>query len=108
MKNTTTIRVGDTHKLTFTVSVGTLVDPVNISGATARLMLRKKHADGTTLILPTTVTDAEGGTITHQLDGTLTVGIYDMEIELTVNGEIITVPSDGAAKLIVENTIDLL
>lgn len=106
MNSTTTIRTGDTHKLTFTVSSPSGV--VNISGATARLMLRKIGGDGTTLVLSASATDAAAGVVTHQLDGTLAVGIYLMEIELTVNGEIITIPSDGAAKLIVENTIDQL
>lgn len=106
MRSTTTIRTGDTHKLTFTV--GSPSGVVNISGATGRLLLRKITGGGGVFDLPTTVTDPVAGTLTHQLDGTLLPGIYLLEIELTVNGEIITVPSDGADRLIVENTIDQL
>lgn len=87
-----TLKHGDQVPLTLTVGV-------NLTGATVRVLARRGSGD--TIVLPNTVTDLTGGVIVHNTDGTLEVGNYDVEVEITRNGKPQTAPSSGYARLTV-------
>jgi len=80
------VKTGDTYPITFTTG------GYDLTGATVRLLARRV-GDTTTTVLPSTVTDAAGGVITHTLTGTLTAGTYDIEAEVTKAGEVVTFPT---------------
>jgi len=89
-----TVKRGDTHDTTWTVGM-------NLTGATVRL-LAQPRTTGTTIVLACVVTDAVGGIVTHTLTGTLAVGVYDVELEVTTSGgQIVTFPNDSYETLCV-------
>lgn len=85
------IKHGDRYDLSWVVREddGT---PLDLAGATVRLLA--KDRSGVSL-LPTTVTDAAGGAFTHTLDGTLDVGTYEVEVEISRGAEVRTAPTTG-------------
>lgn len=82
-----TVKQGDTHNITFTVNM-------DLTGATVRLLCRPIAEEAPT-ILASSITDASGGIVTHQLTGDLEPGRYYVELEVTKSGVIATAPSDG-------------
>lgn len=101
---TQAIKRGDRHTITITVSA-------DLTGATVRLLARRLSG-GTTISLPSTVTDDTRGVIEHTLDGSLddetaTRSVaWNLEVEATVGSEIRTVPTVGFMRLIVEPDLD--
>lgn len=91
--STITVKRRDTHDVVFTVTddAGAAVD---LSGATVRLLARRQGS-GITVILGSSVTDPAGGEVTHALTGNLEIGVYDIEVESTLNGDVVTAPNDG-------------
>jgi hypothetical protein len=98
------IKHRDTHALVLGVrdSDG---DVVNLTGATTRLLIRPRGQAVEGTVLPATVTDATAGQVTHILTGTLAVGAYDLEVEITQNGAITTTPTDGYVTLVVQQDV---
>src|SRR5687768_13409971 len=66
--------------------------PVDLTGAAVRLVAQKDGYPAITLA--TTVTDAANGVVEHMLTGTLTVGDYRVEMEISRDGQIVTAPTD--------------
>lgn len=85
-----TVKRGDTYPITFTANM-------DLSGATIRLLAKPPR--GAVITLPAVVTDAVNGKVEHTLTGTLPVGIYYVELEVTHSGVIITFPSDNFEQL---------
>lgn len=95
-----TVKRGDTHTITLTVTSGG--QPVDLTGATIRLLARRTGTSGEPTILDATVTDAAAGQLTHTLTGTLAVGPWDMETEVTRDEATTTYPTEGYARLDVQ------
>lgn len=90
------VKHGDKHDITWTVNG-------DLTGATVRLLARSQA--GVTTELACTVTDAENGEITHTLTGSLEVGTYRVEVEVTKDGKVTTFPSDGYGTLTVQRDL---
>jgi len=89
-----TVKRTDTHDTTWTV-------PIDLTGATVRLVAEYR-ATGATVPLASVITDAPNGIVTHTLTGTLALGVYDVELEVTMaNGQEITFPAEGYETLCV-------
>lgn len=87
------VKTGDTYQVSWKTNV-------DLTGATVRLIAKK---DATVFVLPSTV---DGDTVTHQLTGTLSEGRYRVEVEATINGEVVTFPNDQYARLDVIPDLD--
>jgi hypothetical protein len=87
-----TVKRGDTHDISWTVNA-------DLTGATVRLLLRLDNAQADVIVAEATVTGAAIGEVTHTLTGTLAVGEYDVEIELTRSGAVTTAPTVGFGRL---------
>lgn len=93
-----TVKTGDTYATTWRV-------PLNLTDATVRLIAKRSHADP--VVLPTTILDAASGIVQHVLTGTLAVGTYSVEMEITLPGNtIITAPTDSYENLRVIADLD--
>lgn len=86
-----TVKRGDQHPITFNVNA-------DLTGSTVRLLCKGR----TLTVLDTTVTDAAEGVVTHDLDGTLAVGAYLLELEITQGDTIVTAPTNGYTRLTVK------
>lgn len=93
---TVTVKHGDTHSLDFQV-VGTGIVS-SLTGASGKVNVKPRYSTGAAQTFPVTLA---GDVATWALDGTLPVGVYELEIELTVDGRVITAPSDGYVRLTV-------
>jgi hypothetical protein len=92
-----TVKTGDRYPTTWHV-------PLNLTGSTVRLIARK---DGfPAVVLPTTIVDAANGVVEHILTGTLTVGNYRVEMEVTNGTTIVTAPTDTYENLKVIPDLD--
>jgi hypothetical protein len=87
-----TVKRGDTYPITFTANM-------DLTGATVRLLARSSQ--GNTIELASTIQDAVAGTVVHNLTGTLGIDVYEIELEVTHTGTIISFPSDGFEQLCV-------
>jgi hypothetical protein len=85
-----TVKQGDTHDVVWTVNA-------NLTGATVRLLARKDE----TVELDSVVTDAASGEVTHTLTGTLPLGLYEVELEVTLDDVVTTFPNYGYDQLLV-------
>lgn len=74
----------------------TAIVNMNLTGCIVRFMARRKYSDTPLLELSQTVTDAPGGVVEHTLDGTLAVGKYVTEIEVTRGTDIFTFPTSAS------------
>jgi hypothetical protein len=84
------VKEGDRFPITVTASL-------DLTGSTVRLLAREKSASvaGLPIELACTITHAANGVVTHVLDGSLPIGLYNIELEVTQgNGHIITFPGD--------------
>lgn len=88
-----TVKRRDTHDIVFTVTDENDA-PVDLTGATVRLLARRQGA-AATVILGSSVSNPAAGEVTHSLTGTLEIGVYDVEVESTRNGDVVTAPNDG-------------
>lgn len=71
--------------------------PMDLTGCTVRLLARRRSAP--TILLASDVPVPANGRVRHVLDGTLGVGLYTVELEITRGGEIITAPTDAYENL---------
>lgn len=92
----------DTHKISWRVTSEDGV--VDLSTASAVRLVAKPAQGGDAMDLENT---AVGDVVTHQLDGTLAPGRYQLVVEATRNGEITTYPDaeHGALDLVVKTDI---
>lgn len=97
------IKHRDTHNLV--LNVGSAGAPVDLTGAAVRILIRPRgqNVEGTSL--SAAVSNALTGEITHSLSGTIPVGSYDLEVEITQGGRISTTPTDGYVTLIVQQDV---
>lgn len=96
----TQVKHGDTHPIVIAVtSDGAAVD---LTGATVRVLARPVGSSATPTELAATITNAAGGILSHTLTGTLAVGPWDVEIEVTVGGAVTTYPTGGFERLDVQ------
>lgn len=81
-----TVKRGDTYPVVYSVNM-------DLTGSTTRLLAMNRSTK-VTLELDHDITDAPEGEVTHTLTGALTVGIYQVELEVTTqDGEIVTFPT---------------
>lgn len=80
-----TVKAGDKYPTTWRV-------PISLVGATVRLVAKRKGYPA--IVLPTTITDAANGVVQHSLTGTLEVGDYRVEMEISRDDQIVTAPTD--------------
>lgn len=92
-----TIKTGDRYPTYWTV-------PMDLTGTSVRLVARRGSSPAVTL--DSTITDFQGGVVEHVLDGTLTVGLYAVELEITRDEQIITAPTDTYENLRVIADLD--
>ncbi len=88
---------GDEHPIQWKANL-------DLTGATVRIVARPLV--GAPVVLASTITDAAEGLVTHQLDGTLPLGTYKVELEVTDGEEIITFPNNGYSSLTVIPDLD--
>lgn len=82
---------GDRHAESWTVtSDGAVVD---LTGATVRLVADPRTVGGSTVELACSVA---AGVVTHELDGTLPIGRYDLVAKVTRLGKTVTYPDAGS------------
>ena len=98
MHKVLTVKQGDKYPTTWTV-------PMDLTGATVRLLARRKGASGPE-VLAATITNAAGGVVQHVLTGTLPTGDYQVELEIERGGEKITAPTDHFENLKVISDLD--
>lgn len=91
------VKAGDTHSVEWKANL-------DLTGAIVRLTARKRAGDP--IPLDCEVTDPGEGLVRHELTGTLPAGTYQIELEATMNGEIITFPNSGYAQLVVQEDLD--
>jgi hypothetical protein len=96
---TTTVKHEDRHPTTWTANM-------NLAGCTVRLLAQK---NGATQVLASTITDAPNGVVTHVLDGTLDIGTYKVELEVSRAGDGLraTFPNKGYETLVVAADLDV-
>lgn len=76
----------------------------NLTGCTVRLIARR--GKNPAIVLSSTITDPATGEVRHVLDGSLDVGDYAIELEITRGVEIITAPTDSYDNLRVIADLD--
>lgn len=91
------VKQGDTHVVQW---------KANLDLTTATVRLVAKPRTGEPVVLATTITDAAEGLVSHTLTGTLPIGTYKVELEVTDGGEIITFPNNGYSSLTVIPDLD--
>jgi len=72
---------------------------VSLLNATVRLLARNSTGDLIENADDVEIADYHGGIVTWKLDGTLPVGVYEIELEIDRQGEIITAPTVGVEYL---------
>lgn len=92
-----TVKTGDQYPTYWQV-------PLDLTGSTVRLIAKRDKAPA--VVLPTTVTDPANGVVEHVLTGTLPVGLYRVELEITNGSTIITAPTDTYDNLRVITDLD--
>jgi len=92
-----TVKTGDRYPTYWTV-------PMDLTGTQVRLVARRGSAPAVTL--PSTLKNPAGGVVEHILDGTLGVGSYAVELEITRGEEVITAPTDSYENLRVIADLD--
>lgn len=92
-----TVKTGDTYVTTWRV-------PLDLTGATVRLIAKRPRHDP--VVLDTTIADAPNGVVEHVLTGTLPVGNYLVELEITNGATIVTAPTDSYENLRVISDLD--
>jgi hypothetical protein len=82
----------DVHPIAWRVT--STAGAIDLTGATVRLVAKPLGTGGAVVVLASSVAV---DVVTHQLDGTLPPGQYDLVIEVTRAGEIITYPDAATA-----------
>lgn len=81
---TLTVKSGDKYPTYWHV-------PMDLTDATVRLIARR--GSNPAITLSSSISDATQGVVEHILDGTLVVGNYAVELEISIHGMIITAPT---------------
>lgn len=89
-----TIKRGDKHVVELRITT----PPTNLAGGTVKVFVTPS-VGGTAQTFNATI-DANN-VVSWQLDGSLAVGKYRLEIQVTVGLQIVTAPSDGWMDLVV-------
>lgn len=76
----------------------------NLTGCTVRLIARRGSQPA--VVLTSEITDPPAGEVRHILDGTLDVGLYAVELEISRDLEIITAPTGSYNNLRVIADLD--
>lgn len=92
------VKAGDTHAVQWKANM-------NLTGATVRLVAKPRKTS-IPVVLESSVADPAEGVVSHTLTGTLPVDTYQVELEVTVGGEIITFPNNTYASLTVIPDLD--
>lgn len=87
----TKVWAGDKHPIAWRVT--STAGAIDLTGATVRLVAKSLGTAGTVTVLASTVVV---DVVTHQLDGTLPTGRYDVVVEATRAGEVVTYPEAEA------------
>jgi hypothetical protein len=90
MTDPVVVKYRDTHETTWTTNL-------DLSPATLVRLLAKNIVTKTVIVLDTN--PDTNYSVTHKLTGTLPVGDYDVELEATYAGGIVTSPSNGYVRL---------
>ncbi len=91
------VKQGDTHAISWKANL-------DLTGASVRVVARPRNGDP--IILASTLLDAAAGVVQHMLTGTLALGSYKVELEVTDGAEIITFPNNSYASLTVIPDLD--
>lgn len=91
------VKAGDTHPIEWTA---------NMDLTTSEVRLVAKTRDGSPQPLDCSIVDAAEGRVQHILTGSLPVGIYRVELEVTTGEDTVTFPNDGYAQLVVRADLD--
>ena len=98
-----TVKQGDKYDTVWTVREEGGA-PLDLTGATVRLIARNRNSGPITLAAA--VTNAALGQVTHTLTGTLLVGTYKVEAEVTRGSEVRTAPTKTYENLQVITDLD--
>lgn len=90
---TLTIKHGDKHDVKFRI----VNAPVDTAGGTTKVYVTPA-VGGSTLTFNASISNS---VVTWTLDGTLPVGKYRLEVEVTISGFVVTAPNDGYVELVV-------
>jgi hypothetical protein len=90
---TLTIKRGDKHDVKLLI----VNAPITLTGGTTKVFVTPSIG-GTAQQFNASLS---GDIVTWTLDGTLTVGKYKLEVQVTVSGLIVTAPNDGWLELVV-------
>lgn len=90
------VKAGDKYPIEFRANM-------NLTGATVRMIARRPGCAAEDL--PAEVTDAAEGLVSHTLTGDLPIGTYELELEVTTAGQVVTFPNSGYATLIVQKDL---
>jgi len=93
------IKQGDQFPVTFTVNH-------DLTGATTRLLVRHLSRTGVLEELDHTVTNAAGGEVTYNLDGTWGIGRHFLELDISQGGELRTAPRTGQCIIRIDPDLD--
>lgn len=94
MSDTTIVRFGDTHDVTWTVNA-------DLTGATVTGYLRPTNSEGVWTQFDVVV-ETPGQTtsvVKHELTGTLPVGRYALVLKAEIQGRVASIPTDRDARL---------
>jgi archaellum component FlaG (FlaF/FlaG flagellin family) len=92
------VKRGDTHDIVFTVK-NAARQTVDLSGSSVRILGRRKGDRTLEVFELDAELGADPGTVIHTLTGTLDVGVYRLEVEITEGAVITTAPADGWVEL---------
>lgn len=91
---TLTIKRGDKHDVKLTI----VNAPLDLSGGVTKVFVTPSIGGGATLTFNASLS---GSVVTWTLDGSLAVGKYKLEVQVTVGIFVVTAPNDGWVELIV-------
>lgn len=93
-----TVKFGDKYPTYWTVDA-------DLTGTTVRLLARRR-ANPAIELACSIVNPATAGEVEHMLDGTLPIGTYAVELEITKGLDVITAPTDRYENLRVIASLD--
>jgi hypothetical protein len=88
-----TIKRGDTHQVRLAIGNA----PLALTGGVAKVHV-KPSLGGIATVFNATL---DGNVVVWQLDGSLPVGRFLLEAQVTVSGQVVTAPSNGMMPLVV-------
>lgn len=95
MMDTLTVKRGDKHDVRLTIGN----PPMDLTGGAVAVHVKPSSGAAAAQVFPATI-DGEN-VVTWSMDGTIAVGKYKLEVQVTLGGFIVTAPSDGNMQLVV-------